>query len=158
VDQALYRCRDILNSPFWNAQPQWLSEAVFTLLMIHLKDGLAALHTLDRRIAFHDDIPSGKDVTAHIIDVRNAICHVGSPSRVFGDGNSLDFGMVIGRGTLIRTPELEIGNPYEDDIAFFYGSLRVLLKRHIDRSIGEATQALIALSQENGWRRPWIAR
>lgn len=111
-------------------------ESLFALLMINLKEALMILDKRGHRVSFNDDLPNGVDVTKQICTMRNSICHIGSIQRQVGRlGAVLSFGMAIGQGNLAQIDDIVLSNPYRDDIAFFYGTQRILLKRHLARAL-----------------------
>lgn len=127
-----------------------LSQSAFIELMICLNDLLAKANQKDVRIGFTDDVPVSrqvKDITDLVAMIRNAACHMPSGTRHVDDaGNRFSFCSMAGKvaGVLINDVVLEA--EYEDDMAFFYGSLRIYLKRHVLRSFKEAKDALIPLT------------
>lgn len=140
--------------PFHNARPDWCVEASLALLLINLKDVLAALNRLGHRITFQDDIDGGDDITDLVANMRNAICHNGSPLRMLDaqSENIVSFCRIEGQGTLMKINDIELGNPYQDDVAFFYGRHRILLVRHINRVIREAEREFQCVAQMFGYR------
>ncbi|KQZ29135.1 hypothetical protein ASD50_18255 [Mesorhizobium sp. Root552] len=132
-----------------------MREAAFALLMVSMKDALQILHASSMRVSFTDDIPEG-DVTNLITNMRNAICHVGSPLRHLDkNNNTLSLDTAIGAGCLMEIDGVELSNPYADDVAFFYGKHRVLLKRHCHRAFSEAYQRTKAKVNAEGWWWPF---
>ena len=99
------------------------------------------------RIAFADDVlttPQVNDVSALIKYVRDALCHPDSDNHYIEKGNIMStFNVCFGKGVLLKTPDFEQSSPYSDDICFFFGSQRILLKRHIVRAYEEAKGKLI---------------
>lgn len=155
VGQSLYTSRQILETEFYNAKPSWVAEAAFALLMVSMKDALQILAKSNLRVSFTDDIPVG-DITDLISNMRNAICHVGSPLRHMDEyNNTLSFGVAIGAAGLISGPDYELSNPYADDVAFFYGKHRVFLKRHCHRACKEAFNRTKTKAQAEGWWWPF---
>jgi hypothetical protein len=140
LESALSTSGRILSSNFYEVDnPSFLSEACFMMLMVSMKDALMLLSELGRRISFNEDLPRGVDVTKAIVDMRNAICHLGSRSRrAHPNGIFFSYGRVVGKGILAKIYDVELSNEYEDDVAFFYGSQRLLLKRHLVRACNEA--------------------
>ncbi|WP_276120884.1 hypothetical protein [Pararhizobium qamdonense] len=144
TETTLKKCDDVLRTEFWNAEPYWISEAAFTLLIVNLKDALSALDKMKLRIIFTDDINSKGDVTDLVREMRNAAAHNGSVLRLVDPirQNGLSFGVCVGRANLAKFDDIELKNEYDDDIAFFHGALRILLVRHIVRAVREAKQNL----------------
>jgi len=63
--------------------------------------------------------------------------------------NVLHFACIVGKSRN-NLHGIELVNPYADDVAFFHGSTRLLLTRHIYRAIDEAKSRLIKLSAQEG--------
>lgn len=154
IDLSLRMCEGIARTPFQDAKVSWQSEAALALLLINLKDVLGALKTLGHRIDFNDDVDGGGDITDLVANMRNAICHNGSPLRMFDpeNNNSLSFNVITGKLTLMQIGDFVIGNPYPDDVAFFYGRLRILLVRQIYRAIREARTVFPVVAAKHGYK------
>ena len=136
---------------FAKVEPSFVRESLFALLLINMKDVLMILDKLGHRISFTDDLPIDTDVTKQLCDMRNAICHLGSlQRRVSGSGAVLSFGMAVGKCNFARIDDVELNNPYDDDIAFFYGSQRVFLVRHIHVALSEALDVAPKIAKSNG--------
>jgi len=149
---SLTRIFEVLKTNFQDVNPRFFAEGAFMLLMVNLNDVLRGLSAAELRVNFNDDLTKG-DVTDLIANVRNAICHVGSPQRhVDENSNSLSFCVMVGAGVLAKINDIEIGNPYQDDVAFFYGKYRVLLKRHIHKAFVEATKRLKDKANTENWQ------
>ena len=115
-------------------------EPVFVSLILKLHDLLQKLKQLKCRVNFTDDIPNG-DITDLVSKIRNAICHLDSGENILDKESQLKFvfGMIIGKVTAIAKDEEDLAkSDYNDDIAFFYGTHRIYLKRHIIRVLNEA--------------------
>jgi hypothetical protein len=151
ISRALSLAGEILQSNFVEAEPRWLGEAAFVLLTINLNDALQALAKVNARVGFADDVSEG-DVTDLISKLRNAGCHIGSSIRHFGSDGMLYFNVLVGKGSLFRLGSSnELTNPYDDDVAVFYGKYRVLLRRHLRRAHAEAVQLFNAMAASSGW-------
>lgn len=148
---AIEKVHSILKVNIFSANPNWLSEASFTLMIIHLKDVCQLLARCGYRISAAEDLPEGKDLTDHINDVRNAVCHIGSPLRHLSFG-SLSFGAMTCKGTLLSTPEFDLSNPHDDDIAVFYGRHRIFMRRHVWKATEDAVSHLKSIAKANDWK------
>lgn len=135
---SLAKSKSIINSNFEQCSPFWIPEAIFALLMIYLNDTLQALSGENLRIKFSEDVPDGKDATDLINTMRNAICHIGSPSRYALPGMELSFNVGIGQGVIIQIENIKIENKYADDCIYNYGKYTIYRNRHIRRAIREA--------------------
>lgn len=153
MNQALRTSFDVLKFDFSvPSELNWAAKASFTLMIISLRDLVWQMDHHGYRAISDNDLPTGTDITKRIIDMRNAVCHLGSPLRQFGpDGNTLSFGMKVGAGTLIDAGEVVLNNPYNDDIAFFYGELRLLLKRQIIPTLETAETVAQCLARSAGF-------
>lgn len=142
------QCEQILRSDFHKAEPSWVAEATFGLLVIQLKDVLQTLAKEADRIAFDNDMPEGWDVTKLVTEIRNAFCHIGSPLRHIGTDGKLSFARIHGQAIGIRIDGFVHENPYPDDVAFIYGRHLILLRRHIWRATQEAGRQLDELMKQ----------
>jgi hypothetical protein len=128
-----------------------LFRAAFIELLIALRDLMYKAEKYVSRVAFADDVLATDqihDVSALIKYVRDALCHPDSDNHYIEKGNiKSTFDACFGRGVLLKTPDFEQSSPYADDICFFFGSQRILLKRHIVRAFEEAKGKLIPLLQ-----------
>lgn len=116
-------------------------EPVFVSVILKLHDLLQLLRMQNRRVDFTDDVPGGGDITDLVSKVRNAIAHTSSPENLLDKDSHLlfVFNMIAGKGQPISLPGAQVFvSDYDDDIAFFYGSHRLYLKRHLFRSVMEA--------------------
>ena len=152
LNSGLRTSHDIASKvDFANTEPGFVRESLFALLLINMKDILMILDKLGHRVSFKDDLPAGIDVTAQVREMRNAICHIGSGTRrVNGSGTILSFGMAVGKVNFARIGDVELKNPYSDDVAFFYGSQRILLVRHIHAALKEALNLAPMIARESG--------
>lgn len=116
------------------------SEAFFTFLMINLSDLAQRASTMNRRVTFSEDVfqvQEVKDVTDLITKLRNAVCHIRSPIRKIGDGifTFNRFQGFLPNAMLMN--DVRYGCDYADDVALYYGSHRIYLRRHCQRAINE---------------------
>lgn len=131
----------------------WIAQAGLTFTLVQLKDALQLLSLNGQRVSFTDDVADG-DVTKLISTMRNAACHVGSADARIKNSATLRYA-TAGPGCHLATiGDVELKNPYMDDVAFFYGANRLFLKRHLHRAQEEAEHRLAALKDE--WGTPFM--
>ncbi len=72
-----------------------------------------------------------KDKIRQITKVRNAICHRSSPLNYWGIEKQIKFIRNIAKGkcTLMKMGKDELKSEFDDDVAVFYGKIRIYLKR-----------------------------
>ena len=125
-------------------QDSLFTESVFIEVMVKLKDLLHFLNQLGRRVDFTHDVPEDiGDVTDLVAKVRNAACHETSGDRRVGEITFV-FNRIFGgirHAVTLPTGDV-LGSDYQDDVAFYYGSLRIYLKRHIFRAVDEIKNLL----------------
>ncbi len=80
--------------------------------------------------------------SSRITAVRDACCHIDSFKRNFDAGGSDAFNAYSGKGIFAKIGNVTLRSDYEDDLAFFYGTNRVYLKRHVIRAFKEAVRKL----------------
>jgi len=151
VDTCLYQAKQVLDAGFWRNDEAWVRHGGFLVVITNLSDVLMTLHRLKRRISITEDVGHHEDVTHLIKEVRNAACHMGSPLRRATDNASISFATIVGRGTLMCVGDLNIENPYEDDVAFYYGRLRVFLFRHLIRAWQLSAEELADFRPNGYW-------
>lgn len=125
-----------------------LHDSAFTELMICLRDLLHKSEKYARRIDFTDDVLTNKyvnDVTDAVTAMRDACCHINSFKRVFDDHGNRGFMVGYGKCDLYEGQGVHYTADYEDDTAFFFGSNRLYLNRHIIRTFNEAVALLTPL-------------
>ena len=112
-----------------------------TQILIDLNDVLQKASSMGKRISFIDDVfpnDGSQDVTTLINNCRNACCHISSGKHLF-ENNKFTFMVMIGKhenGVVINGQSL--GCQYEDDVAIFWGNIRLYLKRNLLRAFQEA--------------------
>lgn len=132
--------------PFENISNRYLQKAIFTKIMIDLRDLLEKSRIYAKtKLTFTDDIlinPSVDvyDISSLIKYMRDALCHITSDNHKFDKKNNitLTFGVIVGRrNTFIDINGKTIGSDYDDDIGIVFGSQRIYYKRHIIRAFEE---------------------
>jgi len=148
ITVGLKRLDELLESRIlWELPAKYnFRKSVFIEVLIHLKDLLIKASNLDKRITFTDDIVPDRvlritDVTDLISNFRDASCHSDSYRRKAG-GATLFFNEMRGKAGLAKINDVEIKNPYDDEIAFNMGQNVLLLKRHIERAYTEVKAVL----------------
>ena len=126
-----------------------LLRSAFIEILIALRDPMYKSEKYAERISFTDDVTLTNqvtDVSALILYVRNALCHLDSDNHYLEQDNiKASFNVCFVKGTLLKIGDFEQTNPYQDDICFFFGSQRIFLRRPILRAYGEAKNKLIPL-------------
>ena len=120
-------------------------EAFFTHAMICLCDVVKFLSANNDRITINNDVVdvAGKpqDVTDLIHRFRNVVCHLPSEERSLGEIGRLSFCVLRGISCIV-IDDVKYASEYGDDIAFFYGSHRIYLNRHIRAAWSEANERI----------------
>ncbi len=119
-----------------------------------MNDVLNFLDREGRRTDF-TDLLDDTDITEQIRLVRGAVCHNNSKTKdLFDGGLFISFlvmsGPTTGKEFVFEGRGSIFDNPFEDDLAIYFGEKRLFLDRHIRRVIHEAKHALEALALENG--------
>ena len=113
------------------------------------------------RVAFTDNIELIEDDIGDITDlvsrIRNAACHMSSDIRIVNEPEvggvvSFVFNIVEGKSRIKVINDFVIECEFEDDIAIYYGVLRIYLKRHIHRALDEAKQIILPLIRPHFYR------
>lgn len=140
MDRSFQICKSI--SKHWKVHarlfPDPLFEASVTLFLIRLHHLLMRANRSERRLCFTDDIPIGfeGDITDLLISARNAACHSETGQHTRRDGTRFQFNTIDGQGR-IDVGEVVAENIYADDIAIFFGDLRIYVWRHLLRALLE---------------------
>lgn len=137
--RALNVCDEMLGLIHATMSPTHAA-AYATQLFIHLHDLAQRARTIGRRLTFsHDvDLVEGvNDVTDLISKLRNAVCHIRSPTRNLGEA-SFVFNRFSGYiPQAIQINDHIAGCDYPDDMALYYGSYRFYVRRHGYRALDE---------------------
>lgn len=139
IQSSIARCVKLFNcgvlSP--DNSSDVLFESAVTLLLIHLNDLLQKAKSDGKRVSFSDDMQvsdSMTDVTDLVRACRNAACHVTSGEHKVDFGK---FTFCVASGytpTAYVINDQTMGCDFVDDMAIYYGTNRVYLRRHILRS------------------------
>jgi hypothetical protein len=133
----LRRIEEILNSKIFEVENSMhvLRESAFIEVMIRARDALEKLKIANRSIGLEImsetvwDSDSGLEelsVYCVIKWVRDAMCHVESDNNLVAE-NVFSFNVVYGKGVFMG----EMKSDYADDVAFFFGPVRLYLNRHL---------------------------
>lgn len=145
IQSSISRCGEIFSSGIFNSgnSSGVLFESSVTLLLIHLSDLLQKANIDKKRIDFSDDVDltdAITDVTDVVRAARNAACHVTSGEHKIESGK-FTFCVASGYGPQAYSINgMEMGCNYADDIAIYYGSTRVYVRRHLLRSFEMVSQ------------------
>ena len=110
-----------------------LFESAVTHFLIVLNDLLQAADHDGRRVSFDVGVHKYdiKDITDLISKCRNVSCHSTSKIR-FTQDVCLHFNVVVGKiPNAIRIGDEVLGCDYEDDVAIYWGNIRLYLYRHM---------------------------
>lgn len=143
IERSVKKCRQIFDSQIFSTgiAGSHLFEASLTLLLINLSDLLQKARIDGRRIAFVEDVDigEGKDVTDLIAAARNAACHISSPIHKI-DAGKFTLNVIAGRNpNAFRVNGVSYGSDYADDVAVYYGQIRLYIGRHLLRALIEVS-------------------
>jgi hypothetical protein len=136
---ALRKCRLLLQTLGRYDLAEESCEACVLMLLVNLHDLLQLARGAGSALTFdeHIDPDAGvANVTELVAKLRNAACHVWG--RANSGYNAFRFHRVAGycpRATLFQSKP--IGCDYHDDMAIYYGTTRLYLKRHATRALDE---------------------
>ncbi|MBP9827935.1 hypothetical protein KBC55_02150 [Patescibacteria group bacterium] len=137
-----HRCLELFNSKVLIGESLF-AESVFIELMIRLDYVLQWLSRQGSRFAWGDDVDGGRDITDLVNELRNSVCHQASSLNII-DGTSIKFmfNRFFRRSPrAISLPDGQfLGCEYDDDVAFYYGSNRIYLYRHVERLLLELSR------------------
>lgn len=138
--RALDVCEQMLSALSNPALDFTIAAACGTHFLIHIHDLAQRAKAIGRTLTFNDDVDliNGiTNITDLISKLRNAVCHIRSPSRKFGEA-SFVFGRIVGyMPNGIKFENYTQGCNYPDDVALYYGEYRFYLRRHGTRAIAE---------------------
>ncbi|NIF72781.1 hypothetical protein F3J16_21725 [Burkholderia sp. Ap-962] len=120
-------------------------QSVIIHQLICLNDLLQKASKDGARVNFSDHVTQTdkiKDVTDLVRECRNAACHIGSTLSDV-DFGKFAFVAIRGKGdAIVFNGEPAAGNEFDDDIAIYYGNMRIYVRRHIARALREVKTAL----------------
>ena len=122
-----------------------LMQSAFVELIIHLRDLMAKCRNEGVPVEFSDDIllqGDISDVWDAVSAMRDAVCHITSHRRHFDSYGNRGIFFCHGKGVITDTPECRLESEYDDDLAVFYGRIRLYMNRNIVRAYEEAKAAL----------------
>lgn len=151
LNSGIRTCVDIVRQDIGQIEPGWAKTAICVHLLINLHDVMRILDRAGHRLSWTEDLPNNIDVTNQVKIVRDAMCHIGSGRRDVDEfKNSLSFGFAIGKCVLAKIHDHILENPYEDDQALFMGHNRLLVRRHLHRSVSEAVRLGPEIAKAHG--------
>lgn len=139
VPAALARCRAMVDALGRHDLPDEVCEACVIMLLVNLHDLLQRARLLGQPVTFDDQIDQDCDVanvTELVAKCRNAACHVWG--RANGGAKAYRFHRIAGdcpRACVIDGRTL--GCDHHDDVAIYYGRIRLYLRRHAGRALDE---------------------
>jgi hypothetical protein len=148
IDADIRRIEELFSSGIFDSPNSGhvLLRSAFVDLMICLRDLLHKCEKYASRVSFTDDVLVNgyvHDVTDLVTTIRDACCHIDSFKRLFDTrGNRGSFLVGYGKVKLLKMGDVELQGDYEDDIAVFFGTNRIYLRRHVVRSFEEAKSRL----------------
>ncbi len=111
-----------------------LFESAIIHVLIVLNDLLQKAHSEGKRINQTENIDSKngcKDVTDLVNYCRNAVCHMASKNHFINENTKFSFNIAIGSPRAFVIGDTVYGSEFLDDIALYWGSQRLYLKRHV---------------------------
>jgi hypothetical protein len=150
-ESTINRIADLINCGIFEKQnsKHILRHSAFIELMICLKDLLEKARIYAKRISFTDDIMTNEyvtDVHDAVTAMRDACCHINSFKRHLGKPEYTgSFLWIYGSGGLAKSGDVELRSDHSDDMAFFHGTNRLYMRRHIIRAFEEAKAQLLPL-------------
>jgi hypothetical protein len=130
-------------------------EGALTSALIYMNDALQLAVLRGLRIADKgaDIQPVGKegDLTSLIGAARNAACHMGSKRHIAdAHDNYFRFMMLMGKCIAVQINTLKIENPYDDDVAIYFGNTRIFLRRNLQLALTRL-QSQVNVDAERLW-------
>jgi hypothetical protein len=137
VAQAIRKCRALIDTLGQYDLPDETGEACVLMLLVNLHDLLQAAKATGKALTFADHIEpdaEAANITELVAKCRNAACHVWGRSNPGYD--AFRFHRIAGycpRATVVDDKTL--GCEYHDDVAIYYGTCRIYLRRHLARAL-----------------------
>ncbi len=157
---TIKRIRELIGCKIFesNNSKHILYNSAFIELMICLRDLLEKAQIYAHRLTFTDDvIPSEyvRDIHGLVKAMRDGCCHIDSYTKPLGKPQHRgSFNVMYGKGSLAKINDVELKSDYTDDIAFFHGTNRIYLKRHIIRAFEEAVTLLDPMIENEPFSEP----
>lgn len=154
IQSDISRIEMILNCGVFNLESNLhiMRKSASTELMICLHDLLQKCNAENVRITFtdHMDVTSDiSDITDLVAKIRNAVCHITSELHMASDNVRFSFNVAYGQVNVAQIGDIKLKSDFPDDVAFFFGTLRIYLKRHIIRAFLEAKSNLSPLIKQS---------
>ena len=138
----------ILLNPLVTVQDYYIQNAIFTKIMICLRDLIEKSKRFSKPLTFTDDVIITKDVknVADLIKfIRDALCHIDSDNHTIHK-NTFSYNILRGKiKNAILIDDISISSDYEDDICILFGVQKIYYKRHILRAFKECKANLMPL-------------
>lgn len=154
IRSNVFRLRELFNHEVLSCDSQVLHQSCLIEIIILLRDLLAKADKLNLRIAFDDDVikmsnpfysykgrvKEIKDVTDVVSFFRDAMCHVDSKNRYLGENIYFAFNKIGVKHKVEISPGVVLENPYDDEIAYYYGPQRIYINKHLKRAFKEVVE------------------
>jgi hypothetical protein len=157
---TIRRIAELINCGIFEQQnsEHVLFHSAFIELMICLRDLLEKAQIYVKRVSFSDDVITNdyvRDIHDAVTAMRDACCHIDSYKKHLGKPqHRASFLTIYGKGILAKIDDIELRSDYPDDMAFFHGTNRLYMKRHIIRCFDEATSLLNPLLSKDSFPSP----
>ncbi len=158
--ECISRIQEILDSGIFEKtnKRNTFQQSAFIELMICMRDLLYKAEKYGKRIDFKDDIMVNdyvKDITDAVKAIRDACCHINAFQRNYDDHNNRgSFNVMYCKCKPVKLGSFEMYSDYNDDVAYYYGNIRLYLNRHIKRAFQEAKEFIgPMLNSNNGSNR-----
>ena len=139
IEFTLRELDSIFATKVFEDQSHPLLVSAVTRCLIGLNDLLQKAHDEGRRIDVTDHIIESegiRDLTDLISKARNACCHIGSGLHRDGPWK-ITWNIGSGKGLVATVDDVPLTNEFDDEIAIFFGRLRIYLRRHLQRAFEE---------------------
>jgi len=148
LNMEVERCKKIVNLLNSNCI---CAESVFIEILIRLALVLGKLKTMGHEISWKEDLQSKAEISNIsdlVREMRNAACHIESNSRSVDESATKSvFNRIVGNRTNgIKINTVELNCEYDNDVALFYGNLRIYLNRHINKLLDNLPNIINTIS------------
>ena len=139
IEFSLRELETIFSTGVLDDQSNPLLVAAITRCLICLNDLLNKAASKGCRVDIRDHVITSEkiqDLTDLIREVRNACCHIGSRLHRSGRWN-IQWNIVSGVGRVATVDGITFACEFEDEIAIFFGDLRLYVRRNLQRAFDE---------------------